>query len=118
MQIIRYGTELARTHMADGFAVQVADFAALAPEFTSAGAALAEVARTQGAVLGSLGAFWGHEAHGPEFGDRYQPLIAQVLALAAASGTAVSGVGDGLQQMGQEYGVTEARITTALRSLR
>jgi hypothetical protein len=121
--MMRGKSSVIRTQMADsgtsgGFEVQVADFAALAPEFSSAGATLTDVVQAQGTVLEGLGEFWGHKAHGPEFGGRYQPLVARVLALAGASGTAVAGVGDGLQQMGREYGVTEARITDALRSLR
>ena len=101
-----------------GFAVQVDDFAAVAPKFTGAGQRLAAVVTAQSAVLDGLGSFWGTTAHGPDFGDKYQPLVAKVLALARMSGIAVEGVGDGLEQMGQEYGVTEAQITEALKSLR
>lgn len=101
-----------------GFAVQVDDFAAVAPKFTSAGTALAAVVKEQSAVLDGLGAFWGTSAHGPEFGGKYQPLMAKLLALATTGGVVVEGVGDGLQQMGREYGVTEAQILTAMRSLR
>ena len=100
-----------------GFSIQVDDFAAVAPKFTSAGTELESVATTQSAVLDGQGPFWGKEAHGPEFGDKYQPLIAKVLALAKASGIAVEGVGDGLRQMGQEYQVTEAQIKAALKSM-
>jgi hypothetical protein len=101
-----------------GFSIQVDDFAAVAPKFTSAGHELEAVVKAQSAVLDGLGSFWGKEAHGPEFGDKYHPLIAKVLALAGASGVAVEGVGDGLQQMGQEYQVTEAQIKAALKSMR
>ena len=100
-----------------GFAAQVDDFAALAPRFTAAGTELAAAVTAQAAVLQGLGAFWGTTAHGPDFGATYQPLVAKVLALARMSGIAVEGVGDGLQQMGQQYGVTEAQITAAMRSL-
>jgi hypothetical protein len=102
---------------AGGFSVQVDDFAAVAPKFTTAGTQLASAVAAQTAVLDGLGSFWGTTAHGPDYGAKYQPLAAKVLALAKMSGVAVEGVGDGLQQMGAEYGVTEAQITAALKSL-
>ncbi|QMU77612.1 hypothetical protein GXW83_19860 [Streptacidiphilus sp. PB12-B1b] len=100
-----------------GFAVQVDDFAAVAPKFAGAGTELASAVAAQSAALQGLGSFWGTTAHGPDFGAKYQPLAVKVLALARMSGIAVEGVGDGLQQMGQEYGVTEAQITAAMKSL-
>lgn len=99
-----------------GFSVQVEDFAAVAPTFTHAGDALSAAAKTQGADLDGLGSFWGTTAHGPDFGEKYQPLIAKVLALAAMAGIAVEGVGSGLTEMGTQYGVTEAQITAALKA--
>ncbi|MBC3839930.1 hypothetical protein GXW82_06170 [Streptacidiphilus sp. 4-A2] len=93
------------------------DFAAVAPKFTSAGDQLAEAVVTQSIVLQGLGPFWGTTAHGPTFGATYQPLLTQVLNLASMSGIALEGIGDGLTQMGQEYGVTEARIIAAMKSL-
>ena len=77
------------------------------------------MATARSAVLDGLGSFWGTTAHGPDFGDRYQPLVAKVPAPARMSGTAVEeGVGDGLERMERECGVTEAQITEALKSLR
>jgi hypothetical protein len=99
-----------------GFAVQVEDFAAVAPTFTHAGQDLSAAAQKEGAVLNGLGSFWGTTAHGPDFGEKYQPLVAKVLALASMCGIAIEGVGSGLTQMGQQYGVTEAQITAALKS--
>ncbi len=100
-----------------GFSIQVDDFAAMAPKFTEAGDELTTATDQQGATLDGLGAFWGTTAHGPDFGAKYQPLVAKVLALAKASGVAVEGVGDGLTEMGKQYDVTEAQITAALKGL-
>ncbi|HEV2635166.1 MAG TPA: hypothetical protein VGX23_08465 [Actinocrinis sp.] len=99
-----------------GFSIQVTDFAAVAPAFTNAGQDLSDAEQKQGAVLTSLGSFWGTTAHGPDFGDKYAPLVAKVLALASMCGTAIEGVGSGLADMGQQYGVTEDQITTALKA--
>jgi hypothetical protein len=99
-----------------GFSVQVEDFAAVAPTFTAAGDELSGSAKTEGSVIDGAGSFWGTTAHGPEFGEKYQPLVAKVLALATMAGLAIEGVGDGLTEMGKQYGVTEAQITAALKS--
>jgi hypothetical protein len=98
-----------------GFAVTVTDFAAESPEFTAAGTNLADAAKTASSALDGLGAFWGTTAHGPDFGKQYQLYATKVLALAQGCGVALQGIGDGLQQMGQQYGVTEAQITQALQ---
>jgi hypothetical protein len=100
-----------------GFSIQMDDFAAMAPKFLEAGDELTAAASREGATLEGLGAFWGTTAHGPDFGVKYQPLVAKVLALAKAAGVAVEGVGDGLTEMGKQYGVTEAQITAALKEL-
>lgn len=99
------------------FDIQVDDFAAVAPKFTAAGAALEDAVTTQSIALQGVGSFWGTTAHGPDFGAKYQPLVAKVLDLASMSAIAIQGVGDGLTQMGQQYGVTEAQIVAALKSL-
>ena len=101
----------------DDFNVQIEDFAAVAPKFTQAGDELTAAASKQTATLDGLGAFWGTTAHGPDFGKQYQPLAQKVLALAKLAGLAVEGVAEGLTQMGQKYGVTEAQITSALKDL-
>jgi len=100
-----------------GFSIQVEDFAAMAPKFTKAGTELASATARQGTTIDGLDGFWGTTAHGPDFGAKYQPLAAKVLALAKAAGLAVEGVGDGLMEMGKQYGVTEAQITAALKEL-
>lgn len=100
-----------------GFSIQIQDFAAVAPKFTAAGDELESAASKETSTLDGLGAFWGTTAHGPDFGAKYQPLAAKVLALAKMAGIAVQGVGDGLTSMGKQYGVTEAQIAAALKKL-
>ncbi len=103
--------------MSGGFSVTVTDFAAESPEFTAAGNDLTDATKKASSTLDGLGAFWGTTAHGPDFGKQYQQYATKVLALAQGCGLALQGVGDGLQQMGQQYGVTEAQITQALQGL-
>ena len=100
---------------AGGFAVQVTDFAAEAPKFTDAGNELANATTKQSAALNALGAFWGTTAHGPDFGKQYQQYETKILALAKACGIALQGIGDGLQGMGKQYGITEDQITKAMQ---
>jgi hypothetical protein len=101
----------------DGFNIQVEDFAAVAPKFTQAGDELTSATSKETSELDGLGAFWGTTAHGPEFGEKYQPLAAKVLQLAKMAGLAVDGVAEGLTEMGKQYGVTESQITSALKGL-
>jgi hypothetical protein len=82
-----------------GFFVTVTDFAAEAPEFSSAGESLADATTKASSTLDGLGAFWGTTAHGPDFGKQYQQYATKVLALAQGCGVALEGIGDGLQQM-------------------
>jgi hypothetical protein len=104
--------------MSEGsFSVQIDDFAAMAPKFTKAGDELTAATSKETSALDGLGAFWGTTAHGPDFGKAYQPLAQKVLALAKMAGLAVEGVAEGLTEMGQQYGVTEAQITAALKDL-
>jgi uncharacterized protein YukE len=103
------------TTSAGGFSVTVTDFAAEAPKFAGAGTDLAAATKTASSALDGLGAFWGTTAHGPDFGKEYQQYATKVLALAQGCGVALQGIGDGLQQMGQQYGVTEAQIVQALQ---
>lgn len=99
------------------FAVQVADFAAVAPVFEAAGGDLDEALKKQKAALADLGKFWGSKAHGPKFGAKYQPLAQKVLALAKIGGVALDGAGKGLHDMGEEYKITEAQIKKAMDQL-
>lgn len=73
----------------NGFSVQIGDLVAAAPKFTNAGNDLANVIAAQSAVLNGLGAFWGTTAHGPDFGDKYQPAADDGLKLAQACGLAL-----------------------------
>ncbi|HEX3778310.1 MAG TPA: hypothetical protein VHX38_01465 [Pseudonocardiaceae bacterium] len=100
---------------AGGFAVQVTDFAAEAPKFSDAGTELTNATNKQSAALNALGAFWGTTANGPDFGKQYQQYATKVLALASGCGIALEGIGDGLQQMGKQYGITEDQITKAMQ---
>jgi hypothetical protein len=101
--------------MSGGFSVTVTDFAAESPEFTAAGNDLTDATKKASSTLDGLGAFWGTTGHGPDFGKQYQQYVTKVLALAQGCGLALQGVGDGLQQMGQQYGVTETQISQALQ---
>ena len=104
--------------MAQGsFSIQIDDFAAVAPKFTQAGDELTSAASKETSALAGLGAFWGTTAHGPDFGEKYQPLAQKVLQLAKMAGLAVEGVAEGLTEMGKQYGVTESQITAALKDL-
>ncbi len=102
---------------AGGFAVTATDFAAESPEFTAAGTDLADATKKASSTHDGLGAFWGTTAHGPDFGKQYQQYATKVLALAQGCGLARQGIGDGLQEMGKQYGVTEAQITRHFRAL-
>lgn len=100
---------------AGGFSVQVEAFAAAGPTISQAGDDLAGSIQNQSGVLSRAGSFWGTTAHGPEFGQSYQPLAAKVLALAKMSGLAVQGVGTGLVDMGKQYGITEQQIAASFK---
>jgi hypothetical protein len=75
-------------------------------------------AGTAATTLDALGAFWGTTAHGPDFGKTYQQLAAATLAVAKGCGIMVEGTGDGLRQMGEEYGITESTIHHTFQNIR
>ncbi len=102
----------------DGFAVDVGQLAASAPIFSDAGARLAAAAAAAASTLDGLGAFWGTTAHGPDFGKVYQPAAATALALAKGCGVLIGGTGDGLQQMAEQYGITESTVHHNFNNIR
>jgi uncharacterized protein YukE len=90
-----------------GFRVTVEDFLHAAPVFQQSGNELNSLTEAIGQDLGALGSFWGGDPSGLAFADTYLKAQASIFVRLGLCAGVVSGVGDGLQQMAANYGITE-----------
>jgi len=78
-----------------------------APAFTRAGDAIATAVSQASSQLHGLGAFWGNDRPGQEFGPYYAKAQDELLALIGVLAGEVRGIADGIDEMADRYGVTE-----------
>jgi hypothetical protein len=62
-------------------------------------------------TLQSLGTFWGDDKAGTAFAATYQKAAADVLLMLTKIAEDLDGISQGLTQMAQRYGQTEADLT-------
>lgn len=78
-----------------------------APAFTRAGNSIAAAVSQASSQLDGLGAFWGNDRPGQEFGSFYAPSQDKLLGLISVIAGEVRGVADGIDTMAARYGVAE-----------
>jgi hypothetical protein len=88
-----------------------------APAFTRAGGALGDAAQQATSQLEGLGSFWGNDAPGQKFGASYQPYQDRLLQLLALVSGDVEGIADGINQMADEYKITEESNIAKIRAM-
>jgi len=64
-----------------------------------------------------MGAFWGNDDPGKQFGSKYEPAQEELLQLIAIIAGQVEGIADGINQMAANYGVTEQANVNKIRAL-
>lgn len=93
--------------LSGGLKIVVTDFMHAAPVFRQSGTELGDLAETIGGSVAGLGNFWGNDAAGQAFAGSYLPAQDAILSRLGSASGAMIGVGDGLQQMAANYGMTE-----------
>jgi hypothetical protein len=78
-----------------------------APVFERAGDAIGGTVSQSQSELEGLGAFWGNDAPGEKFGAVYAKYQTQLLNLLGLAAAEVQGVSDGINQMANNYKITE-----------
>jgi hypothetical protein len=95
----------------------VTDLYMVAPYFQRAGAAIGDSVSDASSQLTGMGAFWGNDAPGTEFGGSYQPGQDQLLQLLSIVAGEVSGISDGINKMAANYGIAEDANVNKMRAL-
>jgi hypothetical protein len=88
-----------------------------APAFTRAGGAIADAVSQAQSQLQGMGAFWGNDAPGQEFGGFYAGDQARLLDLLAVVAGRVEGVAGGINQMASNYGIAENSNVAKIRAV-
>ena len=88
-----------------------------APAFTRAGDEIAAAVSQASSQLHGLGAFWGNDKPGQEFGGFYAKSQDELLALIGVIAGEVRGVADGIDKMAARYGITEEANIAKIRAL-
>jgi hypothetical protein len=78
-----------------------------APTFERAGDSIGGTVSQTQSQLDGLGAFWGNDAPGEKFGAVYAKYQAELLNLLGITAAEVRGVSGGINQMADNYNVTE-----------
>jgi len=93
--------------LSGGLKIVVTDFMYAAPVFQQSGTELGDLTEAIGESVAGLGSFWGNDPAGRAFAGSYLPAQDQIFSRLGSAAGAVTGVGDGLQQMARNYGITE-----------
>jgi len=88
-----------------------------APAFKRAGGSIADAVSQVQSQLQGMGAFWGNDAPGQKFGSVYPGNADTLLQQISVFAGAVEGIADAINQMADNYGVSEEANVNKMRAL-
>jgi uncharacterized protein YukE len=91
--------------------VEAAEVRAAAPRFGQAADDIADALQTLRGALDGLGAFWGDDEHGAEFGAAYQPQADRLLAALGPVADGVRSIEPALVASANGYEHTDKSVT-------
>lgn len=89
--------------MADGFRVQPSDLEEAAPQFTNAASDLRQAFQSLGSSLARLGACWGNDKPGSQFGAGYEAKARDLEQALANIARGLDSIGEGVGTMAANY---------------
>lgn len=88
-----------------------------APTFKRAGGLIADAVSQVQSQLQGMGAFWGNDTPGQKFASFYPDNADTLLQQISVFAGAVEGIGDAINQMADNYGVSEQANVNKMRAL-
>lgn len=93
------------------------DLYTTAPIFSRVGGSIADTASQVQSQLQRIGAFWGNDTPGQKFASFYPGNADTLLQQISVFAGAVEGIGDAVNQMADNYGISEQASVNKVRSL-
>jgi uncharacterized protein YukE len=93
------------------------DLYTTAPAFSRAGGAIGDAVSQVQSQLQGMGAFWGNDAPGQKFASFYPHNADTLLQQISVFAGAVEGIADAINQMADNYGISEEANVNKMRAL-
>jgi uncharacterized protein YukE len=112
------GRSVAGSSAGDSFSINPAEVQSVAPQFSTASTDLQTALTQLTTALGALGAPWGNDTQGEQFGNAYTPQHDALIKSFGVLVTGLASIHDGLSAHADNHSGADAHATAAIHNIR